>query len=385
MINENPKIFDDPKVIYPDQSGELSFADYIVNAKSLIMNTRLDLQNNDAAEKIIKANTPFEFKPATNTSRKRVGALLIHGLYDSPFIMKDIATHLQAQGIWVRSVLLPGHGTVPGALLNVALEDWIACINYGVKSFAQDVDEIFLVGFSLGASLAFNYYLEHPKNNIAGIIALAPAIKIYSSLAFITNWHRSISWYWTHAKWLHKAEENDYAKYQSCTFNSVYQVYRLCQKLKNRDKKIECPVLMVLTQNDRTISSQAALNYFLKKASSDSKTIFYSPEKITLSDSRIEIRPTGYSDINIIDFSHVAIPVSPENFHYGKKGDYLYSSRVEDNIHAEEKILYDTSNNVKNNLYYRFKMQRNLRQRLTFNPDFDYLCEAISSFVSDKN
>ncbi len=379
IINENPIIFVDPGVNYPDNDLSLPFNEYITRCTAWVTQHRTDLADPVNAAKIIIANTPFELKPP---SKPTVGALLIHGLYDAPLIMRDIGNHLCAQGLLVRSILLPGHGTVPGGLLNVTYEDWLQSVNYGIASLEKEVEKIVLVGFSTGANLALYYFLKNSNTKITSIISLAPAIKINSPFAFISNWYPLISKTFPSTKWFYKSVENDYAKYQSITFNSIYQVYRLAQDLKKISKQIPCPQLLVITENDKTINSRAALNYFKQYASSDSKVILYSNKLKKYLDERMTVRPAKYPTLNIADFSHVALPTAPDNFHYGKNGDYIHASHVEKNLNAVSKVIYDTSNNIKNGIFYHFKIQKKPRLRLTFNPDFDFLCCAISSFIS---
>jgi len=122
-------LYQDPGLKYPIYDLNLSFADYILQCKDLIRKTRRDLANSPDPEKIIEDNSPFELIPKSAGNKKiRYGALLIHGLLDSPFVMRDIGAELQEQGLLVRSILLPGHGTVPGALLNVTYEDWLQAL-----------------------------------------------------------------------------------------------------------------------------------------------------------------------------------------------------------------------------------------------------------------
>ena len=44
------------------------------------------------------------------------GALLLHGLTDSPYSLRRIGEILYARGFYVLGLRLPGHGTIPGAL-----------------------------------------------------------------------------------------------------------------------------------------------------------------------------------------------------------------------------------------------------------------------------
>ena len=94
---------------------------------------------------------------------KRTGALLIHGLTDTPYLMRDIGNSIIKNNdcMLIRSIVLPGHATVPGDLLDVKYSDWIDATNYGVKSFSDSgIDNIFIAGFSTGGALALNYVIR---------------------------------------------------------------------------------------------------------------------------------------------------------------------------------------------------------------------------------
>ena len=133
--------FQDPCTKYPINNLELEFADYLSECRTIIQNTRTDLGRYPNPTAIIDANTPFELKPEKPVSTTtRYGALLIHGLLDCPFIMRDIGNTLQSQGLLVRSILLPGHGTVPSGLLQVKYQDWLQATHYGITSLSKEVD-----------------------------------------------------------------------------------------------------------------------------------------------------------------------------------------------------------------------------------------------------
>jgi carboxylesterase len=69
---------------------------------------------------------------------------LVHGIGGAAATMRPLAELLTARGHDVRSVTLPGHGTVPEDLVGVTWGDWLAAVP------AADV----LVGQSMGATLA---------------------------------------------------------------------------------------------------------------------------------------------------------------------------------------------------------------------------------------
>lgn len=351
MTRYNHAFFLDPKIKYPSDQPDLGFSDYVSQCKKIIAHTRLDLTNNPNADLIIETNSPFELKPTSTAAKKGYGVLLAHGLYDCPFVMKELGVALQAQGLLGRSILLPGHGTQPGSLLNVTYQDWIQAVDYGVRSLSKEVEQIFLVGFSTGASLMLHQVLKNAYTNIAGLVMLAPAIKI-SSLASIANLPPKLDWLTKKFDWFRIAKETDYAKYSSFTFNSAYQIYLLTQQIKKLSASINtvaCPVFVCLSEDDETISSKAALAYFQQYADLKSQLIIYSKQPQEWPDNRIIKRPAAYRELRGETIVHTAIPISPDNYHYGVKGDYV---------------------------------KQQPKARLLFNPDFDFLQQTVTQFVT---
>ena len=69
------------------------------------------------------------------------GMLLIHGLYDSPYIMRDLENYFRSRCFVTRSILLPGHGTRPGSLLKIKFEDWVDTVDFAIAALAREVDD----------------------------------------------------------------------------------------------------------------------------------------------------------------------------------------------------------------------------------------------------
>ena len=74
-------------------------------------------------------NRSFETSPAAI----RGGALLIHGLTDSPYSMRAVAEVLRDNGIYSLSLRMPGHGTIPSGLVTATWADWLAAVRMGVR------------------------------------------------------------------------------------------------------------------------------------------------------------------------------------------------------------------------------------------------------------
>lgn len=377
MLRKHPKLFCDPKIDYPIYDLSLNFSDYIQKSKTIIKNTRQDLHKN--AECIIDANAPFELRPA---NKPRYGALLIHGLLDSPFIMRDIGEHLRSQGILVRSIMLPGHSTVPGALLNVTYAEWLQAVRYGIAALKSDVDKLFLVGFSTGASLSIAHAAEDPA--IVGLIMVSPATKINSPFAFAANWFKKFTFGWKRGKWLYAGREIDYAKYRSITFNAVYQVYQLGKLVQQIDlqKLANCPQFIALSYEDKIICSRTTIKSFEENTNSANRMLLYSGEKINYANQRIEVRNSSYPELGITNFCHITVPVAPNNPHYGLHGDYKQASHIDPNKFSYG--AYDKIDTLFYQALYRLKLTKLIHRRLTFNPDFEFFMGQLDKFIEEN-
>lgn len=368
-------LFQDPKLTYPLNNPQLTFSHYTQECKKIIAQGRVDLTTDD--ETIIDANAPFEFRPAN--SKIKYGALLIHGLFDSPFMMRDLGKRLCEQGLLVRSVLLPGHGTVPGALLNIRYQQWINTVNYGVSTFTNEVEKVWLVGFSTGATLALHHAAQNPA--IAGIIMLSPALKMLAPLTPLSWWPPTLSHIWERTNWFCLRKEIDYAKYQSIPFNAVYQLYLLNQEIAQYEPNhwVNCPFFMCVTAQDEVISSQVSLDFFAQTKSTRNRLLIYTDTPKKYDDPRITVRNSTYPENGIVNFSHITLSIAPDNFHYGTAGDYCYASHLD-----KDKFIYGAFNPGRTALderFFQYKLIKKRHRRLTFNPDFNFMVEEINRFI----
>ena len=366
MLCKFSKLFKDPQIQTPAVTE--NFADYISDWKKIITNTRLE-----STQKIIENNAPFEIRPEQST---QIGVLLIHGLLDSCFIMKEIAEQLTPAKFLIRAVLLPGHGTVPGALLHIQYEDWLQTVRQGIASLAKEVDKIFLIGFSTGASAAIYETLKN-DHKITGIIAFAPALKIKSPFAGLAKWLPLFG-----KKWMSINEELDYVKYSSIPYQAVWQVHELGKKVTAalQKKPLNCPSLTIVSRDDEIISSSTCLDYFHRDPHPQSQMIYYANSAVHVDDDRILIRHSSDPEQHILNFSHVCLTVSEDNFHYGKNGDYPLASHIDEDKQAD----FGAFNTLETKLYdqlYQWKLTKRQHQRLTFNPDFAFTMQKICEFI----
>lgn len=376
----------DSELSYPITDSQLPFADYLKHCRKIIKDRRMDLkQPREITEKIINANCPFELspdQPVLVNNQPKYGVLLIHGLLDCPFSLRDIAARLQANGMLVRSILLPGHGTHPSDLLSVSYHDWIQAVRYGVENLKREVNTVFLVGYSTGATLSVYQALQDKQ--IAGIILLSPAIKIKVPVNLVVSWHYLASYMTKNKRWISKEDEIDYAKYHSVPFNAVEQVSQLTDVIRKLGKQhgLHTPVFMIMSREDETVSSHNAINFFSSLHHANSKMLLYSSYDHLYPDPRIKTRVVHYPKLHIRHFSHMCVPFSPANAHYGQHGDYEEAAHVKQN-----EYIYGAYNLVEVDAYhvlYRLGLIGHKRRELTYNPDFDFMADNIVEFIKQQ-
>lgn len=365
--------------------GDLSFKAYINQMKKVIQETRLDITSENR-ETILTAVSPFEILPnpencTQEASKKPNGILLIHGLSDSPFLMRDLASFFSSQCLHVRSILLPGHGTLPGDLLSVKYTEWLKTSRYGVDRFKNKVDKLLVAGFSAGGALAMHMVLEDYP--IDGLLLFAPAIALKSKMAFMAQWHKLISWGIESAKWLDIANDADPVKYESFTMNAAAQIYQLTEELKHlsRHVKIRVPIFMAVSADDMTVDANAAREFFQKHPHPYSRLLWYTPTPTTQrKHSRILERSSVFKEYNILNFSHNALTIHPNNPHYGKNG--IYKNCLHYQTDCPRKLKCQTDDQMSWGEITKKNLDQHTIRRLTFNPDFPFMLRQITQFLS---
>ncbi len=182
-------------------------------------------------------NRTFVLEPAGG---QRGAALLVHGLTDSPYSMRRAAEVLRDEGLWVLCLRLPGHGTIPGALVEVHRAAWTAAVAWGVErvSAAADGRPFVLGGYSTGGGLVLDWVLRRLERGRTDeipsrLLLFSPSIGV-SRIAAVTNWHKIYSFLpgLARYKWLALDPEYDPFKYNSFPKNGADQVHLLTKELR---------------------------------------------------------------------------------------------------------------------------------------------------------
>jgi carboxylesterase len=109
-----------------------------------------------------------------------VSCLVLHGLGGGPYELEPLIAALEGLGIPVAAPVLPGHEG-PGPLMPESdWRDWARAAESAFDELASSGNEVAVVGFSTGATLALHLAT---KRNVARLVLLAPFLAIrYSGL-----------------------------------------------------------------------------------------------------------------------------------------------------------------------------------------------------------
>lgn len=369
-------------------SDHPSFTKYILATREMIRKVRSVTTPADLLNKAVDGNSPFELDPAGSDTAGRVkrwrrGILLIHGLSDSPYCMRHLAAIFQENGFRVMAVLLPGHGTRPGDLLDVSWQEWARAVAFASEKLAAEVDGVYLGGFSAGGTLSI--YQSTLDNNVRGIFLFAPALEISPWAAFA--WlHRLVSWISPTAKWLKINPDRDVFKYESFTKNSVEQMHKLTKALKNKKlEELEIPVFCLASVDDGTVSTPAIIEFMARLPNLLNKLILYTTdrEKFTQNSSsgRTEWLNSVVPEQKILSSAHTSILISPDDEHYGEDADYAncihYYPGEMKKYHAcisNPEICWQGEISEDN-------LKMGLLRRLMYNPKYSELKVSLSQFI----
>jgi alpha-beta hydrolase superfamily lysophospholipase len=343
------------------------------------------------AEKIVAGNAPFELLPVGDTGRGQNkpycrGVLLVHGLTDSPYFMRPLAEFYAQNGFRVMTILLPGHGTQPGDLLDVRWQEWEKAVAYGVDRLAEEADEIYLAGFSAGGTLSI--YQSLRDSRVRGLFLFSPALSI-SPRARWANLHKFYSWLLPEAAWVGIRPDRSLYKYESLPKNAAAQMYALTKELESlsRGRQTDIPVFAAASRDDTTAHTPATLEFMAHARHPSSRLVLYTTDTGNVPSGipaeKLELVNSALPEQGILSSSHTAIVLPPDDEHYGADGDYCNAIHY----YPGDMEKYEACNNGHASVLLGEITETNLRagilRRLMYNPNFAALKVSLKRFIDN--
>lgn len=376
---------------------EVPFTDYVADSRAQLQDAlKIYYQHSETPfgpdyplQTVVDMRAPFELAPASDcakdaTGRVRQGYLLIHGLSDSPYLLSAVGQRLHEHNpcALIRALLMPGHGTVPGDALTIGRNDWQDAVLYGIDQFRPAVDQLTLVGYSAGATLALQYVDQHPDDTfIDALVLLSPALSLPGigvRLSPYLRWFR---------QWVGIESEQDAAKYESFPIHAGAELYLLIREFRWRQMDtLTVPVFMAASSDDTTVDVTASIDMFCEKAPVGERELFWLiNEREAGERGLIPADCDGVYQVaassrqyRLVSASHVAVTLPPDDPHYGVDGAYRQClhypvGELRDACLGEDgQTVYGERSLLVDGFVDGFLMRRT-----TFNPAFDEMMERM--------
>jgi hypothetical protein len=181
--------------------------------------------------------------------------------------------------------------------------------------------------------------------------------------------------------------DEDPVRYASIARNAEVQLDALIDRLEDRQRLLELPVFMALSANDAVIDPEAARRWFCRQLIGPRDLIWYAPGGTPLDDCRFALVRASDPWPGILDLAHPALPIAPEDWHYGVAGDYVDCSHYYWETDTPNWLLCLDPDMTPANSAIRYgeiseqNLDAYVMRRLTYNPDFDALVSEILAFI----
>jgi alpha-beta hydrolase superfamily lysophospholipase len=200
----------------------------------------------------------------------RAGVLLLHGMSDSPYSLRNLGEALHGAGAYVVGLRIPGHGTAPSGLARVTWQDMAAAVQLAVAHVAEKANgqPLYIVGYSNGGALAVNYALDAVADStlpqVDKLALLSPEIGI-TKVAALAVWQARLGLLLGLDKlaWNDILPEYDPFKYGSFAVNAGDVVHRVTNEIQQKIKDLDSsgklnnipPLLAFSSIVDATVSA----------------------------------------------------------------------------------------------------------------------------------
>ncbi|BFT30681.1 hypothetical protein D210916BOD24_18570 [Alteromonas sp. D210916BOD_24] len=410
----------------PPSDVTIDFDEYVAQNKANIKAAMLNrqdpavFQGNYDLEDAVDLRAPYSINIDSAVCPKGVagedkGFLLIHGLTDSPYLMKGLAQSLRKAYPCsiIRAIVLPGHSTIPGDANHskdwddandhqlMTHKKWLESTNYGIRSFDKEehVTSLYVLTFSTGAPLLINHVSKYEEPKLKGAVFISAAVKAKSKAAFLAPVAQYL------VPWSVVYPEEDAVRYETFSTHAAAEFYWLTKDLLNDQYRFPLPLFVAISADDNTVSAEAALSYFCAAKTDNKKMIWYqyakSEEpldsfKLGRSACRDDIieREIGKNGFELPSyyksFSHTALSVPESDPHYGINGAYRQCK----NYFMDDKLdLFTQCKDPKEHNYLigettkRFYNDNKgkLIRRGVYNPDYPFMEKQILSFIDSIN
>ncbi len=196
------------------------------------------------------------------------GCLFIHGFTGAPYEVEPLASYIQKKTGWIVKVpTLPGHG-VNLSLKGHTYKEWIAYAEQELLSLMEEVDEVYVIGFSMGGIIA-SYLAANYK--VKKLVLLSAAAYYVNPRQIVVDLKEMI-------KDLMNGNIKDnelFNRYKQKVFqtplSSTIEFQKLVKNIKPYLQQLNMPVLIIQGECDGIVPVKSAYYLYNNIPSKDKK------------------------------------------------------------------------------------------------------------------
>ena len=198
-----------------------------------------------------------------------VGVLVSHGFSGSPRSVKPWGRYLADAGYTVSVPRLPGHGTSWQEMNKTRWQDWYGEIQREYRRLSDKCSTVFVMGLSMGGSLALKLAEDQP--DVAGVAIVNPAVHSERPDRFLLPYIR-------HVVPAFPGITNDINKpgmdeggYTKLPLQAAYSLTELWADVKGNIAKVNQPLLVMRSTEDHVVEASNS-QWILDNVASDDLT-----------------------------------------------------------------------------------------------------------------
>lgn len=231
-------------------------------------------------ESIFHDELSFIDKPFYFSGTNGRAVLLIHGWTTTPYELRRLGKYLHARGYTVLAPMLTGHGTASRDLENILWETWSEDVERAYFGLREKHKKIYVIGTSLGASLASILAGNNPEISGVVLLAMPYAVRMEKLMSFVA---RIVFLFKKYNKKYYppslgsKATITRRISYQTYPLKNAFEVYRLIKFSRQVLAKITQPCFVMQSSIDHIVAKKS-LERIFENISSKIKKKKYIPE-----------------------------------------------------------------------------------------------------------
>ena len=193
-----------------------------------------------------------------------LGIMVIHGFGGGRYEIMPLADRLKAEGWIVETPVVVGHEKDSCEMAKFNNEEWTDGIENDFNQLIKKCDKVVAVGFSMGGLLAVNLCV---RRRLAALVTVNMPIYYFDPKRMLANIREG-----------GREEIKSYIeKCKGKPFHSLVEFQKLLNATKPMVKNIDCPIMVIQSQDDETARKSSG-DYIFDNAKSETKRILKPPK-----------------------------------------------------------------------------------------------------------